>query len=141
VDLGPPPSTLIPLLDRSSPAIPALSSSAQLSLSGAGCPNSRALTFSPTEDAPPEDKYISKYYNALQYILYETNHPETKDHSNCDVTRRSQDIVSGFDKPTIVAFSSPVDCMGTLLEGVCVCVRVYINYSITNNYISNDSKI
>ena len=62
---------------------------------------------------PPDDlRYLAGYYSALQYILYETGFPETKDRT------KKLKINVGKDRPTIVAYASPVDCMGTLLEGL-----------------------
>ncbi|KAK3586594.1 hypothetical protein CHS0354_027732 [Potamilus streckersoni] len=63
---------------------------------------------------PPEDKYIMKYYESLQYMLYETGYPETVD-------RTSQPRTVSKDDITICMLSSPVECMSTLTEGGNQC--------------------
>jgi len=63
---------------------------------------------------PPEDAAIMMYYHALQYTLYETGYPETVDRCNTPVnTYRS----TGSQRVTIAVLSSPVECMGIVLEG------------------------
>ncbi|KAL3855367.1 hypothetical protein ACJMK2_014578, partial [Sinanodonta woodiana] len=63
---------------------------------------------------PPEDKYVMKYYESLQYILYETGYPETVD-------RTSQPRTASKDDITICMLSSPVECMSILTEGGNQC--------------------
>jgi len=64
---------------------------------------------------PSDDKHIDRYYDALQYTLYETGYPETIDRSA--TPRRTYTR----NDPTIVILSSPVECMCFLLEGGRQC--------------------
>jgi len=70
---------------------------------------------SPDIPTPEEDYIILNYYNALQYTLYETGYPETQDRTNTPITDMSSDRVA------IAVLSSPVECMGIVLEGGVQC--------------------
>ena len=65
----------------------------------------------PGTAVPDEDKNIMTYYDALQYTLYETGFPETE-------TRQPAKNVDYTDQVTLAVLSSPVECMGLLLEGL-----------------------
>ncbi|XP_074649117.1 carnosine synthase 1-like [Tubulanus polymorphus] len=58
---------------------------------------------------------VKHYYNVLQYTLYETNYPETKD---LTITPRTKLPETGIN---IVILSSPVECMPVLLQGGQSC--------------------
>ena len=60
---------------------------------------------------PAEDGCIRSYYNALQYTLYETGFPETEDRTKC------LSMNNGKDRVTVAVLSSPLECIGMLLEG------------------------
>jgi hypothetical protein len=61
--------------------------------------------------APEEDSYLLDYYNSLQYTLYETAHPETVDRTSVPRGHSNKEQVN------VVLLSSPVECIGVLLEG------------------------
>ncbi|XP_053385384.1 carnosine synthase 1-like isoform X2 [Mercenaria mercenaria] len=61
--------------------------------------------------APEKDKYIWDYYTSLQYTLYETGHPETVDRTFKPRSLPNKEHVN------VVLLSSPVECIGILLEG------------------------
>ncbi|KAL4216930.1 Carnosine synthase 1 [Mactra antiquata] len=63
------------------------------------------------KEKPEGDKYLDDYWNSLQYTLYETGHPETIDRTSQPRSVQSNTRVN------VVLLSSPVECMGILLEG------------------------
>jgi len=67
------------------------------------------------------DESVDPYYQGLQDILYDAGYPETVDRSNTPITADSKDRI------TIVVLSSPLDCMGIVLEGISLytCMNIY----------------
>ena len=61
--------------------------------------------------APEGDQHLQDYYNSLQYTLYETGHPETVDRTFKPRNKPNNEQVN------VVLLSSPVECIGILLEG------------------------
>ena len=85
---------------------------------GSYCTWDRNVNLGPWNNSiptPGEDRYIQSYYDALQYTLFETNHPETEDRT---AQPRGCQPRSGV---SIALLSSPVECMAILMEGGRQC--------------------